>query len=56
MNYTKLENVQCVKDLGSFASNLRFPQQCKDAAGKPNRILGSINRNISFESEDVILP
>ncbi len=40
MNGVKLESVQCVKDLGiSIASNLKFSQQCKDAAGKANRML-----------------
>ncbi len=35
MNGTKLESVQCVKDLGgTVASSLKFSQQCKDAAGK----------------------
>ncbi len=57
MNGTKLESVQCVKGLGvSVASSLKFSQQCKDAAGKANRMLGFINRNISFKSKDVILP
>ncbi len=56
-NGTKLESVQCVKDLGvSVASSLKFPQQCKDAAGKANRMLGFIKRNISFKIKDVILP
>ncbi len=56
MNGTKLESVQCVKDLDvSVASSLKFSQQCKDAAGKANRILGFINRNISFKTKDVIL-
>ncbi len=57
MNVTKLESVQCVKDLGvSVASSLKFSQQCKDAAGKANRMLGYINRNISFKIKDAILP
>ncbi len=57
MNGTKLESVQCVKDLGvSVASSLKFSQQCKDAAGKANRMLGFINRNFSFKNKDVILP
>ncbi len=33
-----------------------FSQQCKDAAGKANRMLGFINRNFSFKNKDVILP
>ncbi len=57
MNGTKLESVQSVKYLGvSITSSLKFSQQCKDAAGKANRMLGFINRNISFKKKDVILP
>ncbi len=57
MNEIKLESVKCVKDLGvTIASSLKFSQQCKDSAGKPNRILGFINRNFSFKNKDVILP
>ncbi len=57
MNGVKLESVQCVKDLGvTIASSLKFSQQCKDAAGKANRMLGFINRNFSFKNKDVILP
>ncbi len=57
MNGTKLESVQCVKDLHvSVASSVKFYQQCKDAAGKANRMLGFINRNISFKTKDAILP
>ncbi len=57
INDTKLEGVQCVKGLGvTVASSLKFSQQCKDAAGKANRMLGFINRNISFKTKDVILP
>jgi len=53
----KLESVQCVKDLGvTLMSNLKFLQQCKDAAGKANRMLGYINRNFSFKNKDIILP
>ncbi len=57
MNGTKLESVQCVKDLGvTIASGLKFSQQCKDAAGKANRMLDFTNRNFSFKIKDVILP
>ncbi len=57
MNGTKLESVQSVKDLGvTIVSRIKFSQQCKDAAGKPNRMLGFINRNFSFKNKDVILP
>ncbi len=53
MNGTKLESVHCVKDLGvSVASSLKLSQQCKDATGKANRILGFTNRDISFKTKD----
>ncbi len=49
INGSKLESAQCVKDLGvSVASNLKFSQQCKNATGKANRMLGFINGNFSF--------
>ncbi len=52
INGTKLESVQCVRDLGvTIASSLKFSQQCKDAAGKANRMLGFINRNFSFKNK-----
>ncbi len=57
MNGTKLERVQCVKDIGvSAASSLKFSQQCKYSAGKVNLMLGFINRNFSFKTKDIILP
>ncbi len=57
INVTKLESVQCVKDLGvTVASSLKVSQQCKDVTGKANTILGFIDRNISFKTKDVILP
>ncbi len=37
MNGVKLDSVQCVKDLDvSIALNLKYSQQCKDAASKAN--------------------
>ncbi len=57
MNGTKIESVQCVKDLGvTVASSLKFSQQCKEAGGKANTMLGFINRNFSFKNKDVTLP
>ncbi len=57
MNGTKFESIQCVKELGdSVTSSFKFSQQCKDAAGKANRMLGFINRYISFKTKDLILP
>ncbi len=46
MSNEKLESVQCVKDPAgvTIASNLKFSRQCKDAAGKANRMLGFIKR------------
>ncbi len=45
-----------VKDLGvSVVSSLKFSQLYKNAAGKANRMLGFINKNISFKTKDVIL-
>ncbi len=40
----------------SIASNLKSSQQCKDAAGKANKILGFINSNFTFKNKDIILP
>ncbi len=57
MNGDNLGSEQCVKDLGfSIASNLKFFQQCKDAASKANRMVGFLNRNFSFKNKDIILP
>ncbi len=56
MNSVNLESIPFIKDLGvTIASVLKFSQQCKDAAGKANRMLGFINRNFSFKNEDLIL-
>ncbi len=56
MNGTKIESVQCLKDLGdAIASSLKFCQQCKEAAGQANRMCGFINRNFSFKNKNVIL-
>ncbi len=44
----KLKSVQCAKDLGNkIASNLKFLQQCVDAAKK--RMFGFIKRNFFFQ-------
>ncbi len=57
MSSEKLESLHCVKYLGvTITSNLKFSQQCKEAAGKANRMLGFIKRNFSFKNNDIILP
>ncbi len=57
MSGDKLEGVHCVKDLGvTITSNLKFSQECKEAASKANRRLGFIKRNFSFKNKDIILP
>ncbi len=56
MNGIKLESMQCLKDIAiTIASSLKFSQQCKDGAGKANRMLDFINKNF-FENKDTILP
>ncbi len=56
MNGTKIESIQCVKDLSvTIESSVKFSQQCKEAAGKANRMLGFINRSFSFKNKYVIL-
>ncbi len=45
MRGLKLKSVQCAKNLGvKIASNLKFSQQCIDAANKANRMLGFIKK------------
>ncbi len=57
MKGVTLESVQCVKDIGiTTASSIKFSQQCKDVAGRANRLLSFINRNFSFKNKDIILP
>ena len=46
-----------VKDLGvTISTNLKFSQQCNEAAKKANRMLGFIKRNFTYKSKDIILP
>ncbi len=57
MTSEKLESIHCVKDLGvTIASNLKFSQQCKEAAGKAKRMLGFIKKEFSFKNKNIILP
>ncbi len=47
----KFKSVQCVKDLVvEIESNLKFSQQCYDAANKANRMLNFTKRNFSFKN------
>ncbi len=57
MSVEKLESVHSIKDLGvTIASNLKFSEQFKGAAGKANRMLDFIKWNFSFKNKDIILP
>ncbi len=52
-----MNGVQRVKDVGvTIASSLKFSEQCKEAAGNANRMMGFINRIFSFKNKDAILP
>jgi len=45
------------KDLGVIISkDMKVSQQCSSAYSKANRILGVINRTISYKSTDIMLP
>ena len=53
----QIKRVDQVKDLGVIVSqNLKFSQQCNEAAKKANRMLGFINRNFTFKSRKIIVP
>ncbi len=57
MRGVKLKSVQCAKDLGvKIMSNLKFSQQCIDAANEANRMLVLIKRNFFFKNKNVVLP
>ncbi len=57
MGGVKLENIDCVKDVGVMITlNLKFFQHCKETVCKANRMLGFINRNFSFKNKNTILP
>ncbi len=57
MSGENLGSVHCVKGLRvTIKSSLKFSQQCKEAAGKANRMLGFIKRNFFFKNKDIILP
>ena len=57
MKGQQIKSTSSVKDLGvTVSQNLKFSQQCNEAASKANRMLGFINRNFTFKSKDIILP
>ncbi len=50
MHGIKLKSVQCAKVLGvKIVSNLKFSQQCVDAANKANRMLGFIKKKLFIQ-------
>lgn len=52
-----LLSVKCLKDLGAkLVSNLKFSQKSTEAANNVNRMLGFIERNLSFRNKVEILP
>ena len=52
-----IKTTPTVKDLGvTISANLKFSQQCNEAAKKANRMLGFIKRNFTYKSKDIILP
>ncbi len=56
MRGVRLKKVQCVKDLGvKIVSNLKFSQQCIDAANKANRMLGFIKGFFLLKNKEAIL-
>ena len=53
----ELEHVETEKDLGVWiSSDLKSSNQCVHAYQKANRILGMINRTITWKSADILLP
>ncbi len=50
MGGEKIKSVHCVKDLGvTIMLNLKLSQQCKEAAGKANRMLGFRKKEFSLQ-------
>lgn len=55
MNGDWLETVDQEKDLGVIiSSSLKVSDQCLNARNKANRMLGVINRNVTYKSKEVI--
>jgi len=52
----QLDNTDMEKDLGIvITSDLKVSQQCSQVYAKANKILGMINRNITYKSREVLL-
>lgn len=50
MNSVKLQSVQCIRDHGgTTVMNFKSSQQCRDAAGERNRMLGFIYSIFLFQ-------
>ena len=57
MRGQKINTSTSVKDLGiTVTRDLKFSQQCSEAAKKANRMLGFIKRNFIFKSKDIVIP
>ena len=57
MDNKTLENIDEEKDLGVVIHKTLKPEtQCQAAAGRANRILGMLKRNITSRKKEVILP
>ena len=51
-----LQEVEEERDLGVIVSkDMKFHKQCLEARNKASRMLGMINRNVSYKSKDVIM-
>ena len=51
-----LENCDKEKDLGVIIDrDLKFSQQCLEARNRANKMLGFINRNVSYKSKEVVI-
>ena len=61
MNYemggTILSKTVTEKDFGvSMNANMKVSEQCRIAASKGNRVLGTIRRNITYKEKGLIVP
>ena len=57
MDGKRLENIHEEKDLGVLIHKTLKPEkQCQAAAGRANRVLGMLKRNITSRKKEVILP